>query len=251
MKCYNPFSLEGKTILVTGASSGIGKVTAIECSKLGARLVITARNEERLSETFEELVGIGHVKVIMDLNDEEETKRFVTKLPALDGAVLCSGKGLTLPVQYASRDKMLDIFTTNFFAPIDLLRLMYKNKILQRNSSVILLSSCGGTMRFSGGNSIYGASKAAINSMMNYCANEFSARPVRVNSICPGMVETPFIHRGTISDKRMEENKKQYALGRYGNPLDIAHAAIYLLSNAASWVTGQSFYIEGGLKVKA
>lgn len=249
---YNPFSLEGKTILVTGASSGIGKATAIEASKLGATVIITARDRQRLQETYDALEGKEreHKQFIADLLDDNQLKCLLDEVPAIDGLVLCAGKGLTLPMQFATREKFDDIFNINFFAPFELLRSLYKKKRIQKNASIVLLASLGGTQIFSGGNGIYGASKAALNTVMKFCAKEFAARKVRVNSICPGMVDTPLIHRGTISDEQLLEDQKRYPLGRYGQPEDIAYAAIYLLSDASSWVTGQSMVLDGGVSIK-
>ena len=130
------------------------------------------------------------------------------------------------------------------------MRLLYKKKKIAKNASLVLLSSLGGTQIFSGGNGIYGASKSALNSIMKFAAKEFSSRKVRVNSICPGMVDTPLIHRGTITEEQLLEDQKRYPLGRYGKPEDIAYAAIYLLSDASSWVTGQALVLDGGLSIK-
>lgn len=250
---YNPYSLEGKTILVTGASSGIGKATAIEASKLGATVVITARDAARLQETFDQLEGQGereHKQIIADITDENQLNVLLVEVPTLQGLVLCAGKGLTLPIQFATREKFDDIFNVNFFAPVELLRMLFKKKKLEKESSVVMLASLGGTQIFSGGNGIYGASKSALNTVMKFAAKEFASRKVRVNSICPGMVDTPLIHRGTISDEQLLEDQKRYPLGRYGKPEDIAYAAIYLLSDASSWITGQDFVLDGGVSIK-
>jgi len=246
-----PFSLEGKTILVTGASSGIGKQIAIECSRMGATVIATARNQEKLLQTLGELKsGLAHQMILADLTIQSDIESLVTTCPELNGIALCSGMGLTLPMQFATRDKMDDVFNTNFFAPFELLRLLYKKKKIQKQGAVVVLSSLGGTQIFSGSNGIYGASKAALSSAMMFCAKEFACRKVRVNCICPGMVDTPLIHRGTVSDDQLKENEKLYPLGRYGQPEDIAYAAIYLLSDAASWVTGQSLVLDGGISIK-
>lgn len=249
---YNPFSLTGKTILVTGASSGIGKQTAIECSKLGASLIITGRDMNRLQETFEMLDKrpAGHRMIGADLLLEEDIERLVSEVGKVDGVVLCAGKGLTLPVQFCTREKFDDIFNINFFSPIEVLRLLYKKKQINKEGSVVILASLGGTQIFSGSNSIYGASKAALNSMMRFCAKEFAPRKIRVNSICPGMVDTPLIHRGTVSDEQLEQDKERYPLKRYGKPEDIAYACVYLLSNASSWMTGQDIVLDGGVSIK-
>jgi len=246
---FNPFSLQGKTILVTGASSGIGQATAIACSRMGAHLVVTARDQQRLQETANQLSGNIAMTVLANLTNDEDLKQLVEALPPLDGAVLCAGNSITLPLQYGTREKFDDMFDINFFAPVELLRLMYKKKILVKGASVVLLASIGGTHSFMPGNGVYGASKAALNSFMRYAAREFASRRVRVNSICPGMVDTPLIHRGTITEEQLAEDAKRYPLGRYGRPDDIANGAIYLLSDASSWLTGHDLVIDGGFSI--
>ena len=248
---YNPFSLEGKTVLVTGASSGIGREIAIACSRMGATVVVTARNEERLQATLDSMESSGqeHRLLVADLTSSDEMTALVASLPSLDGAVLCAGNSTTLPLQFGSRDKFDEMFDVNFFAPVELLRMMYKKKILQKGASVVLMASIGGTHSFMPGNGVYGASKAALNSFMKYAAREFASRRVRVNSICPGMVDTPLIHRGTITEEQLAEDAKRYPLGRYGQPEDIANGAIYLLSDASSWLTGHDLVIDGGFSI--
>ncbi|MBR3728859.1 MAG: SDR family oxidoreductase [Muribaculaceae bacterium] len=245
---YNPFTLKGKTILVTGASSGIGQATAVECAQMGAEVVITGRDTERLQATAD-LVGTPRALIAADLTNQEDVERLVAALPPLDGAVLCAGNSTTLPLQFGSREKFDEMFNVNFFAPVELLRLMYKKKVLQKGSSVVLIASIGGTHSFMPGNGVYGASKAALNSLMKYAAREYASRKIRVNSICPGMVDTPLIHRGTITEEQLAEDAKRYPLGRYGKPDDIANGAVYLLSDASSWLTGHDLVIDGGFSI--
>ena len=245
---YNPFTLKGKTILVTGASSGIGQATAIECAQMGAEVVITGRDTERLQATAD-LVGNLKAQIAADLTNQEDVERLVASLPPLDGAVLCAGNSTTLPLQFGSREKFDEMFNVNFFAPVELLRLMYKKKVLQKGSSVVLIASIGGTHSFMPGNGVYGASKAALNSLMKYAAREYASRKIRVNSICPGMVDTPLIHRGTITEEQLAEDAKRYPLGRYGKPDDIANGVVYLLSDASSWLTGHDLVIDGGFSI--
>ena len=247
---YNPFSLEGKTILVTGASSGIGKATAIECSKMGAKLIICGRDEERLEQTLKSLEGDGHKTFIGDLTNQDTIEDLVSSITNVNGVVLSAGKGLTLPFNFSTREKFDNIFNINFFSPIELLRLLNKKKKIANNGSVVVIISIGGTGRFSVGNSIYGASKAALNSMVHFCAQELAGKLIRINGICPGMVETPLIRKGTLTEEQLKEDMESYPLKRYGQPKDIAMGAIYLLSDAASWVTGHSLIIDGGITAK-
>ena len=130
MNHINPFRLDGKTILITGASSGIGRATAIECSRLGARLIISGRNEQRLEETLQLLNGTDHKMIVGDLTIESELERIVAETASFDGLVLCSGKGMMLPMQFSTREKFMDVFDSNFFYPLELLRLSLKKKKL-------------------------------------------------------------------------------------------------------------------------
>ncbi len=246
---YNPFSLEGKTLLITGASSGIGQATAIECSKLGAKVIITARNEERLKETLSKMEGEGHQFFIAEQTNTEEVMNLVSELPQLNGVVLCAGKGMTIPFPFCTREKYDEIFNVNYFAPVELLRLLVKKKKLVQNSSVVFVSSIGGIKSFSLGNGVYGASKAAINSTMKFCARELAAKKIRVNSINPGMVNTKLIKGGAISEEQHQLDMQKYPLKRYGEPEEIAYGIIYLLSDASAWVTGHALIIDGGVTI--
>lgn len=246
---YNPYSLEGKTILVTGASSGIGQKTAVECSKLGAKLVITGRNIERLQETFSQLEGDGHFQVVADLTLQNDIEHLIAGLPMLDGVVLCAGLGVTKPFQFCSRDLFDKIFDVNYFASVELLRLLVKKKMLAKPSSVVFVSSVGGVLHFNPGNGVYGASKAALSSTMKFCARELASKKVRVNSVNPGMVHTKLINPNTISEEQMQLDMEKYPLKRYGETIDIALGIIYLLSDASSWITGHALVIDGGLTI--
>ena len=246
---YNPFSLEGKTILITGASSGIGQETAIQCSKLGANVIITARNENRLKETLSQMEGEGHRMILAELTLQEDVEHLVGEINSLNGVVLCAGKGMTSPFPFSTRDKYDEIFNVNFFAPVELLRLLVKKKKLEKDSSVVFVSSIGGIGSFSLGNGVYGASKAAINSTMRFCAKELATKKIRVNTVNPGMVNTKLIQGGAISDEQHKLDMEKYPLKRYGEPEDIAYGIIYLLSDASSWVTGHSLVIDGGITI--
>ena len=181
---YNPFSLASKTVLITGASSGIGRETALECARMGASVVITGRDKDRLDETLQLIESDDKTAIIADLTVADDVERLIEALPSLDGAVLCAGNSMTLPLQFGTRDKFDDMFDINFFAPVELLRLLYKKKRLNKGASVVLIASIGGTHSFMPGNGIYGASKAALNSVMKYAAREFASRRIRYCQWC-------------------------------------------------------------------
>ncbi|MBQ3730454.1 MAG: SDR family oxidoreductase [Muribaculaceae bacterium] len=242
----NPFSLEGRTILVTGASSGIGRRTAIDCSRMGARVIITGRNKERLDEVMGQMEGTGNLAVVADLTQQDQLEHLLEQLPVVDGVVLCAGQGTVVPFKMADRKKIDPIFEINYFAPVELLRMLLKKKKLANGASVVFVSSIGGIDSITIGNSIYGASKAAFNSAMRFCALELSPKKIRVNSVCPGMVNTKLIKGGAVSEEQHQADMQKYPLKRYGEPEDIANGIIYLLSDAASWVTGHSLVIDGG-----
>ena len=242
----NPFSLEGKIILITGASSGIGKITAIECSKLGANIILSGRNEDRLKETLQSLSGDGHKIIPADLSVENQLDSLVAYVPALDGMAFCAGKGFMVPVQFSTREKFLDILDSNFLYPVELFRRLLKNKRINRKASVVAVSSMGGTHFYTNGNGIYGASKAALDAYMKFCARELAPKGIRVNTVLPAMIDTPLIHRGTVSDEDHARDAESYPLKRYGKAEEVAYAIIYLLSDASSWTTGTSLIIDGG-----
>ncbi len=247
---YNPFSLAGKTILVTGASSGIGMSTAISCAKIGANVVVTARKEDALQKTFEELVGANNMKVLADLCSEEDVKALVNEVPSLDGVVFCAGQAMTLPFGFASTEKFEELFKVNFFSSVEMLRLLIKKKKVNKEASVVFISSVDGNNTFHVGNSVYSATKAAMESIVRSVALETASKGIRINSIRPGMIDTKLIRGGGITDEQLAENLSEYPLKRIGKPEDVANAAIYLLSDASSWVTGTSLVVDGGYTIK-
>lgn len=250
---YNPFSIEGKTILVTGASSGIGKQTAIECSKMGANVIITARNEERLKATLNALSsdnGQRHQMLIADLADEEGINSLVEQLPELDGVSLNAGIVKTLPVKFINSKDLEQVLNTNMIGPILLTQKLLKKKKIGKGSSVVFTSSIGGVLISTIGNTMYGVSKGGLNAFMKGLALEMAHKGVRSNSVNPGFVDTNILAAGTITEEDLKKNMSHYPLGRFGKPDDIAHAIIYLLSDASAWVTGHTLVVDGGVTLK-
>ncbi len=247
---YNPYSLKGKTILVTGASSGIGRATAIECSKLGATVIITARNEERLRETLERLDGVGHQMVIEDLTIEEQMLQLVDQLPVLDGLVNNAGIVVTVPVAYVKQSRLQRILNINTIAPIMLTQRLLEAKKIKEGGSIVFTNSISGNVIASPGNSLYSTSKGAIHGFVINAALELVSKNIRVNEVQPGMIETHIIDAGSISDEDVELDRQQYPMKRYGKPEEVAHAIIYFLSDASSFCTGSSLVLDGGLTIK-
>lgn len=245
---YNPYSLKGKTILITGASSGIGRSTAIECAKLGAHCVINGRNAERLQQTYDELVGEGHQKVIADLAAQEGIDTLISAIPTVDGLVNNAGVGFNKPISFVSQDDLERVFQTNTFAPILLTKTILRKKKMNKQGSIVFTSSVS-AFGSNYGRSVYGASKSAIMAYMHYCARELAEKQIRVNAVHPAMTETPLIYSGTLTDEDRQKDMAQYPLKRYAKPEEIAYAIIYLLSDAASWTTGTSLIVDGGLSL--
>jgi len=243
---YNPFSLEKKTILVTGASSGIGRAIAIECSKMGATVILSGRNEERLNETLSQMSGTGHSVIVADLNIENDRNHLITQSPNLDGLVNCAGLIKTLPFQFITEEALYSVVNVNFTAPTLISAQLVRTKKLGRNSSIVFISSISGSLVAVPANSIYSASKGAINGMAKNMALDLADRNIRVNCVNPATIETNIFEAGIITAEQLEEDKKNYPLKRYGKPEEIAYAVIYLLSDASSWVTGSNLVIDGG-----
>lgn len=185
-----------------------------------------------------------------NLVEQEDIENLVNSVPSLDGVVFSAGKGMTMPFNYCSRDKFDEIFNINFFSTIETFRLLSKKKKLNKGCSVVFIVSIGGTYKYPVGNSIYGASKAAMRSMIHSCVKELSSKQIRVNGIYPGMVETPLIHNLAFTEEQLKEDMNRYPLKRYGKPEEIAYGAIYLLSDASAWVTGQDLVIDGGITAR-
>lgn len=243
---YNPFSLHDKIILVTGASSGIGKAIAIECSKMGANVIITARNEERLNETFSLMNEGDHKMILADLNSEDGLNNLVENLPQLDGMVHCAGLTIPKPFHFYSKDNIKSVMGVNFEAPIFLTQALIKKKKIRKQASIVFISSISGVYVSSIAGSIYSASKGAINGVAKGMALELAPKGIRVNSVNPGMIETNIYSEGIVSEEQLVEDRAKYPLKRYGKPEEVAYAVIYLLSDASVWVTGSNLLIDGG-----
>lgn len=249
MMSANPFSLEGKTILVTGASSGIGRGIAIECSKMGAKLVINGRNETRLKETFSHLEGDGHVAIISDLMTQDGFDKLVADCPEINGFVPCAGIPKISNVKHISRKDLSEIVEINQNVPILLTSALLKKKKLQKKSSIVYIASLSGIYVANPGDSLYSATKGAINGFSKGAALELAPLGTRVNTLCPGFTPTSILESSKemfSEEEVMASTNGKFPLNRLGKPEDIAYAAIYLLSDASSWVTGAELKIDGG-----
>lgn len=242
---FNPFSLEGKTVLVTGASSGIGQATAVLCSKMGAKVMLTGRNESRLMQTKEMVVGEGHRIFSADLIDENSRNRLIDTLPILDGIVHCAGIGHRKTCKAITEEDLLSVMNNNFNTAVLLQAVLLAKKKINRNASIVFLSSRTAEIP-SIANSVYSASKGALKSYARCLSLELAPRGIRVNCICPAMVWTPLILNEGVTEEELQAEQTKYPLKRYGKPEDIANLAVFLLSDASSWMTGSCIDITGG-----
>jgi NAD(P)-dependent dehydrogenase (short-subunit alcohol dehydrogenase family) len=243
---YNPFSLKGKTVFVTGASSGIGKAVAIEVSKMGATVYINGRNKERLNDTFIHLETGDHVQIVTELSTEKGINSVVDALPLLDGIVHCAGISKPQLFQYSGQELMNEVMGINFNSPAVLSQELLKNKKIRKGASIVFISSISGVYCSSLGSSVYSASKGAINGLVKGMALDLAPKLIRVNTVNPGMIDTNIFEAGAITHDQLKEDINRYPLKRYGKPEEVAFLTIYLLSDASQWVTGSCMVIDGG-----
>lgn len=249
---FNPFSLEGKTILVTGASSGLGRGIAIQCSKMGANVVINGRNEDRLQETLSQMEGDSHHIINADIATKDGIDRVVAKTPVLDGYVNSAGIPSLIPLKNISREYMENILNVNTIAPITLISLLVKKKKLVKKSSIVIIGSINGCCIGNAGSSPYSATKGALTGFVKAAALELASRGTRINIISPGLVPTKMLGmtEEMYTREQLEEQMSPlYPMKRLGEVDDIANGAVYLLSDASSWITGQNLIIDGGYTI--
>jgi len=243
---FNPFSLEGKTILVTGASSGIGRETAVVCSKMGAEVVLTARNVERLEQTLSMMAGSNHKIIAADVTVQEDVDRIATEVPALNGVVHCAGVGDRTLLKMVREKDIERVMKANFNAPVLLQRALLKKKKIQSQASIVFIASRA-PFAPAPGNGIYAASKGALLAYAKVLGLELASQKIRVNSVCPAMVWTDLVQRDAeINGVDYSQVEQSYPLKRFGKPEDVANLVVYLLSDASEWMTGSSIDITGG-----
>lgn len=244
----NPFSLLSKTIVITGASSGIGRATAIQCSLLGATVILFGRNKERLQETFASLHNqqLPHKQFTCELTNYEEVAEMVNDLPSVQGLVNCAGISFMRPIQMIRETDFDNVVNTNTKAQVLLTSFLYKRKKIEKNSSIVFVSSLAGLNTFTPGNSLYSLAKSAVTSFTKSCAVEFSSRKIRVNSVNPSMVNTHIKDDLSLSEEEYKADVNKYLLKRYAEPEEVANVIVFLLSDASSFITGQSVVVDGG-----
>lgn len=243
---YNPFSLDGKTILVTGVASGMGKATAVACARMGATVVGADYNAAGMAETMSSLEGQGHCGYQLDLADDASWSSLIEGCPALDGVANCAGIANMNPFSFINRAEMDKVFNINFFGPVLLSKSLLKAKIINKGCSIVFVASIDGPRIVHAGNSVYSAGKSALVGMARNMAIDLAGKKIRVNCILPGTTDTPLIRTANVTEESLAEVAKTFPLKRFGTPDDMANGIIYLLSDASSFVTGTELVIDGG-----
>lgn len=254
---FNPFSLENKVIIVTGASSGIGAQCAIDCSKMGARVVLVARNEERLKQTLEQCEEPSrHIILSLDLSSsdglKESIKDVVSKVGKINGVVNCAGMSSVTPLKLVTDELLDQFFRTNVYSAINLSKEVTRmgNYDKEHGCSIIFFASimglCGDKCK-----TMYSATKGALIAAARSMACELAKNKIRVNVVSPGAIETPINAKlPHMADPELRKELEDKHLLGLGECSDISNACIYLLSDAAKWVTGQNFIVDGGYTAK-
>lgn len=239
------FSLAGKRILITGASSGIGRQTAIACADMGAQVLITGRNAERLTDTLSLLKGEGHQCFAADLTSADDLEALVANIETLDGVVHAAGISKLVPLRMVTPAHLQETLSTNTFAPIMLTKALVAKKRIAKGGSIVFVSALAshtGAMA----STAYAASKGGIMSATRVAARELAKNGIRVNCICPGFVRTPLLEGLTERGAQLNALINIAPLG-LGEPEDIANATVFFLSDASRWISNTHFIIDGGL----
>ena len=249
----NSFSIQDKIILITGASSGIGQGCAIALAKNGARVVITGRNKDKLQQTYSQLDGDGHLMLVADLSNQDDVSNLIDNCPILDGYLHSAGILKLCTTRTVNKQILEESFATNAIAPIMLTNGLLRKKKLKSNSSIVYISSLSGVFIGGTGEISYSATKGALSGYMKTAALELAPKKIRVNAICPALVPTDLsrqYHEIVPEEILKAEIPTKYPLGRMGTTEDVANAAMFLLSNASSWITGINLVLDGGLTLR-
>lgn len=238
--------LSSKTILVTGASAGIGRSIAINCASQGAVLLLTGRSISGLNETLLLLEGNNHSVFQADLSSIEDIERLVNHLPILDGVVCNAGIASPKLLQFYEKNEIDNMINVNAISSINLLRLLTIQRKISKKASVVFISSINGNKCTYIGSTIYAASKSMISGFMKALALELAPKKIRINSIEAGMIKTDLLKNSAISSDDLEIDMAKYPLKRYGTPQDVANLTLFLLSDESEWMTGSNVVLDGG-----
>jgi len=248
------FHLDNKVVLITGASSGIGRQCAITCSQYGAKVIIIGRNKERLIETFNSLEGKGHLYYLLDITKYDQLEPViqdaVQKIGPISGFIHSAGIEITKPLKVMNHEDYNNLFSVNVISAFEISRIILKKKYSAENLSLVYISSI---MSIIGqpGKVGYCSSKGALLAGTKAMALEYASKNIRVNCVSPAIIETEMVKKlfDTISEESRNEILKMHPMG-FGKPKDIAYACIYLLSDASKWITGTNLIVDGGYSAR-
>lgn len=244
----NAFGLHQRTVLVTGASSGIGRQIALSCAGAGATVIVTGRNPERLQALLDELGGSPHSIIVADLNEEAQIAELSKAIGKIDGLVHSAGIAALSPLRMASREHIESQLATNLIAPMLLTRYLLARQCIRNGGSIVFISSISAHIGVRGV-SAYSASKAAVEGMARSLSIELAPRQVRVNCLAPGFVRTPMLEAASTTIGGLDTTIAKYPLG-IGQPEDVANAALFFLAPASRWITGTTLVLDGGHTVE-
>ena len=245
----NPFSIAGKTILVTGATSGIGRATALLCAHMDAHVLAFGRDPQRLDSLLAEMPGEGHRVFSLDLTSPEQWPSVIASLPVIDAFAACAGVASMAPFSFVTREELERVMDTNCFGPVMLVQQLLKAKKLAKGGSVVFVSSVDGPRIVHAGNSLYSASKSALVGMARNMAIDLAGKKIRVNCVLPGTTDTPMIRTGSADEQQLAETAAHLPMKRFADPGEIANAIVFLLSDAASYVIGTELVVDGGTSI--
>lgn len=237
------FSVEGKTVFITGASSGIGACCAEVFARGGANVLVSGRDKERLAEVAQKCGANARI-FECELNDAEQVSALAENLPAFDGAVFCAGMDFRVPLRFASDAELENVMQTNLVSTMRLVRGLIKRRKVNKGGSLVFMSSVAGAFA-DVGHCLYGVSKAAVAALARELAVELAPRGIRANSLSPAMVKTPMTAAFFADARAAEADSKKYLLGG-GDVKSVANAAQFLLSDASAWITGVNLPVDGG-----
>lgn len=239
------------SILITGASSGIGRSIAIELSKNGYKCILLGRSQEKLKMTLEMLSGQDHLSFHGDINDNDFKNHVVDNIPILSGLIHAAGIIKLAPFKFIKKSDFYSIMETNCFSPFFLSQAILSKKKISDFSSIVFISSISGPIIGSKGNLMYSTSKSALNGMVKTLALELAHRKIRVNAISAGMIMSEMWtdHDNAISLEQLQADSLKYPLG-YGKPSDLAFLVKFLISNESGWITGSTIVADGGFTIQ-
>ena len=244
---FNPIDCSSKKVFVTGASSGIGRATAIYLSKLGAKLVITGRNAEQINFTLQQLQGDGHIAIIADLVEQEDMSALFDQVVAdgikLNGLIHCAGVPSIVSIKNLTKKRLLEVFNINYFSFIELCRQYSKNKY-SNEGSIVGISSIAAD-RADQCQTAYSATKSAMDISVQALAIELIKKNIRINTVLPGMIMTEIVEKSEDLGADSNSLWRSQLMG-IGQPDDVAAACAFLISDMSKFITGRRLFVDGG-----